>query len=127
MDVLAKRQHMNNDSNNRTDRPWGSFFVLEDLDTCKVKRLVVKPGNRLSYQSHKHRAEHWVVVRGTAKVTLDDVTTAYGYGEHIFVKQGAKHRIACDGPEPVEIIEVQVGDSFAEEDIVRYSDDYNRA
>ncbi len=112
---------------NRTDRPWGSFFVLDDSAHTKVKRLLVNPGHRLSYQSHKFRAEHWVVVRGVAKITLDDVTREYKYGEYVYVKQGSKHRIACDGPEPVEIIEVQVGESFAEEDIVRYSDDYNRA
>ncbi len=111
---------------NRTDRPWGSFFVLDDSANTKVKRLVVNPGHRLSYQSHKLRAEHWVVVRGVARVTLDDVTRDYGYGEYIFVKQGMKHRIACAGTDPVEIIEIQVGQSFSEDDIVRYSDDYNR-
>lgn len=112
---------------NRTDRPWGSFFILEDSDRAKVKRLLVNPGQRLSLQSHKHRDEHWVVIRGVAKVTLDDETHEFGYGTHIYVPRGTRHRIACDGPEPVEIIEVQCGDSFAEEDIVRYSDDYGRS
>lgn len=111
---------------NRTDRPWGSFFILEDSDRAKVKRLLVNPGQRLSLQSHKHRDEHWVVVRGVAKVTLDDETKEYSYGSHVYVPRGTRHRIACDGPEAVEIIEVQTGDSFAEEDIVRYSDDYGR-
>ncbi|HEY9868312.1 MAG TPA: phosphomannose isomerase type II C-terminal cupin domain [Candidatus Obscuribacterales bacterium] len=114
------------DSNNRTDRPWGSFFVLEDAPYTKVKKLLVNPGHRLSYQSHKHRDEHWVVVRGVARVTLDDVVTDYRYGDHIFVKRGTRHRIACEGAEPVEIIEVQVGDAFDEDDITRYSDDYDR-
>lgn len=111
---------------NRTDRPWGAFFVLEDGTGAKVKRLVVNPGQRLSLQSHKHRDEHWVVVRGIAKVTLDERTLEMSYGEHVFVPRGTRHRIACDGPESVEIIEVQIGDSFAEEDITRYSDDYGR-
>jgi len=111
----------------RCDRPWGSFFILEDNKHSKIKRLLVKPGHRLSYQSHVHRDEHWVIVAGTAKVTLNDETRDYGYGDHVFVPRGTKHRIACEGPEPVEIIEVQVGESFAEEDITRYSDDYNRA
>jgi mannose-6-phosphate isomerase-like protein (cupin superfamily) len=111
---------------NRTDRPWGSFFVLEDGVRTKVKRLLVNPGQRLSLQSHKHRDEHWVVVRGVATVTLDGDTRDMRYGDHVFVKRGTKHRIACTGSEPVEIIEVQTGDSFAEEDIVRYSDDYGR-
>jgi mannose-6-phosphate isomerase-like protein (cupin superfamily) len=110
----------------RCDRPWGSFFILEDNRHSKVKRLLVKPGHRLSYQSHEHRDEHWVVVAGVAKVTLNDQTSEYRYGQHVFVPRGTKHRIACDGPEAVEIIEVQVGESFAEEDITRYSDDYNR-
>lgn len=111
---------------NRTDRPWGAFFILEDGAGAKVKRLVVNPGQRLSLQSHKHRDEHWVVVRGVADVTLDERTLALKYGDHVFVKRGTRHRIACASEEPVEIIEVQVGDSFAEEDIVRYSDDYGR-
>jgi mannose-6-phosphate isomerase-like protein (cupin superfamily) len=111
---------------NRTDRPWGSFFILEDGSRAKVKRLLVNPGQRLSLQSHKSRDEHWVVIRGVAQVTLDDSNTEYGYGKHIYVPRGTKHRITNAGDEPVEIIEVQIGDSFAEEDIVRYSDDYGR-
>jgi mannose-6-phosphate isomerase len=112
---------------NRCDRPWGSFFVLADQKNTKVKRLVVNPGHRLSYQSHKLRDEHWVVVQGEATVTLDDVTKKYNYGEHLFIKRGTKHRLSCEGTEPVEIIEVQTGDDFPEEDIIRYSDDYQRA
>lgn len=111
---------------NREDRPWGSFFILEDSCAAKVKRLLVNPGQRLSLQSHKHRDEHWVIVRGVARVTLDDETKDLAYGEHVFVKRGTRHRIACAGDEPVEIIEVQTGESFAEEDIIRYSDDYGR-
>ena len=100
--------------------------MLEDAPYTKVKRLLVNPGQRLSYQSHQQRDEHWVVVRGVARVTLNGVVRDYQYGEHVFVGRGSKHRIACIGSEPVEIIEVQVGNSFAEEDIVRVSDDYNR-
>lgn len=114
-------------SENRCERPWGCFIVLEDLNHTKVKRLVVNPGHRLSLQSHTMRDEHWVVVNGVATVTLDDETKDYRYGEHIFVRRGVKHRIACEGTEPVEIIEVQTGEAFPEEDIVRYSDDYDRA
>ncbi len=114
------------EESNRTDRPWGSFFVLEDSTRAKVKRIVVNPGQRLSLQSHVHRDEHWVVVRGVARVTLDDDTGDFRYGDHIFVKRGTRHRIACQGDEPVEVIEVQIGDAFDEEDIVRYNDDYGR-
>lgn len=114
------------EQNNRTDRPWGAFFVLEDGADAKIKRLVVNPGQRLSLQSHKHRDEHWVVVSGVAEVTLDERVLRLAYGDHVFVKRGTRHRIACASEVPVEIIEVQVGESFAEEDIVRYSDDYGR-
>lgn len=114
------------ENNKRCDRPWGSFFILEDSERVKVKRLLVKPGQRLSLQSHKHRDEHWVVIRGVARVTLDETTTDFAYGQHIYVKRGTRHRISCPGSEEVEIIEVQTGDSFAEEDITRYSDDYGR-
>lgn len=114
------------DESNRTDRPWGAFFVLEDSARAKVKRLLVNPGQRLSLQSHLHRDEHWVVVSGVARITLDDDTADFAYGDHIFVKRGTRHRIACLGSEPVEVIEVQIGDAFDEEDIVRYSDDYGR-
>lgn len=110
-----------------TIRPWGSFTILEDLNYTKVKRLVVNPGQRLSLQSHKLRDEHWVIVRGVATVTLDDQTREAGYGEHVFVKRGVKHRIANTAAEPVELIEVQIGEAFPEEDIERFQDDYNRA
>jgi mannose-6-phosphate isomerase-like protein (cupin superfamily) len=72
------------------------------------------------------RDEHWVIVKGTAQITLDDETIEKTYGQHVFIKRGTKHRIACSGSEAVEIIEVQVGDGFPEEDIVRYADDYHR-
>jgi mannose-1-phosphate guanylyltransferase / mannose-6-phosphate isomerase len=113
-------------NNHRCDRPWGSFFILEDGERTKVKRLLVNPGQRLSLQSHRQRDEHWVVIRGTARITLDDLTADYTYGQHIYIARETRHRIACPGAEPVEIIEVQTGDSFAEDDITRYSDDYGR-
>lgn len=115
------------DDGRTTVRPWGKFIVLEDLSYTKVKRLVVNPGQRLSLQSHKLRDEHWVIVRGTARVSLDDETRDVGYGEHVYVKRGTKHRIANVADEPVELIEVQVGEAFPEEDIERFQDDYNRS
>lgn len=113
-------------NNYHEDRPWGSFDVLFDKPNTKVKSLIVKPGQRLSLQSHKLRDEHWVVVQGVARVTLDDTTKDFQYGEHVYVKRGVKHRIECASDEPVEVIEIQTGEAFPEEDIVRYSDDYNR-
>ena len=114
-------------SQSHEERPWGAFYVLIDQPNTKVKRLVVSPGQRLSLQSHTHRDEHWVVVAGAGEVTLDDETIAVGYGQHIYVGRGVKHRIACLGNTPLEFIEVQTGDAFPEEDIIRYEDDYNRA
>lgn len=107
-------------------RPWGKFEVFADEAHMKLKRLVVAPGKRLSYQSHKQRSEHWVVVKGTATVTIDDTTREYKYGDYIHVAQGAKHRLANLGSEMVEVIEVQIGTYFGEDDIVRYHDDHGR-
>lgn len=109
------------------ERPWGAFFVLADLPNTKVKIIRVKPGERLSYQSHEQRAEHWIVTSGVAEVTINGDTQKYTYGQHIFIPRGAKHRMACPaGDVPLEIVEIQVGDGFAESDIVRYEDDYKR-
>lgn len=108
------------------ERPWGAFYVLLDAENTKVKKLVVKPGQRLSLQSHKLRDEHWVIVAGKALVTLNDSEKECSYGQYVHVPRGTKHRVACLSQEPVEMIEVQVGDGFPEEDIVRYNDDYNR-
>lgn len=108
-------------------RPWGSFDSLESDDGFQVKRLVVNPGAILSLQAHERRAEHWIVVRGTARVTLNDDEFDLGVNEATFVPIGAKHRIANPGTEPVHIIEVQCGDYLGEDDIVRFADDYGRA
>jgi len=107
-------------------RPWGEFHILADMPYTKVKRLIVNPGHRISLQSHKMREEHWVVVRGVATVTIGEQVKELKYGQYIFVPRGAKHRITCAGNEPVEIIEVQTGEAFPEEDIVRFEDDYER-
>lgn len=109
------------------DRPWGSFQVLGDFKDCKIKRLDVLPRQRLSLQSHQHRSEYWVMVRGTARVTLDDQVLTLNPGESVHIPRLAKHRIENIGSGLVSLIEVQLGDSFAEDDIVRYADDYQRA
>jgi mannose-6-phosphate isomerase-like protein (cupin superfamily) len=107
-------------------RPWGSFQVLEDQDRYKVKRLTVDGGQRLSYQRHSHRAEHWVVVEGFALVTLDDVTHELSVGDSIDVPLGTAHRVENPGHADLVFIEVQTGDYFGEDDIVRLEDDYGR-
>ena len=95
MDLEGQSARFKVDNENRCDRPWGSFFVLQDLNHTKVKRLVVNPGHRLSLQSHTKRDEHWVVVKGVATVTLDEDVRDYRYGEHVYVKRGVKHLISC--------------------------------
>jgi len=108
-------------------RPWGDFEILRDTDRFKSKVIRVRPGQRLSYQSHRHRSEHWVIVAGHPEVTLDGEILRLSPGEHVFIPQGAKHRIANPGEETVEFVEVQLGDYFGEDDIERYEDDYERA
>lgn len=108
------------------ERPWGSYTVLADESDHKVKRLVVQPGQRLSYQKHAKRAEHWFVVRGSGHVTLDGDELPVGPGTAVDVPRGAAHRITNDGDEPLVFVEVQHGESFAEDDIVRLDDDYGR-
>jgi len=107
-------------------RPWGYFVVLADLPHCKVKRLVINPGHRLSLQLHHQREEHWTVVRGQPTVTVGDSTWQTETNEHILIPQETKHRIANEGPGEAEIIEVQMGQYFGEDDIVRFEDDYQR-
>ena len=108
------------------ERPWGSYTVLDEADTHKVKRMVVAPGKRISYQRHAHRAEHWFVVAGEGAVVLDGDERPVRSGHAIDVPLGAAHRIRNTGREPLVFIEVQHGDSFAEDDIERLDDDYGR-
>jgi mannose-6-phosphate isomerase len=108
------------------ERPWGSYTVLDDQDTYKVKSISVKPGQRLSYQKHAHRAEHWFVVAGTATVTLDGAILTVPRGQYIDIPCGSAHRMENQGPTDLVFIEVQQGDYFGEDDIVRLEDDYGR-
>jgi mannose-6-phosphate isomerase-like protein (cupin superfamily) len=111
-------------------RPWGSFEVLKDLPHCKAKHIRVLPGQRLSLQYHHRREEHWLVVAGSPEITVVDRTWQAHPGEYIHIPQGAQHRLANMAPSPAdqvaEIIEVQLGTYFGEDDIVRLQDDYQR-
>ena len=107
-------------------RPWGWFESLAMGDGFQVKRIVVKPGQALSLQSHHHRAEHWIVVAGTAKVTIDDEVRLVAANQSVYVPLGAVHRLENPGKIPVEMIEVQTGTYLGEDDIVRYEDRYAR-
>ena len=108
-------------------RPWGTFTVLDEGDGFKVKRIEVLPGKRLSYQKHARRAEHWVVVQGTARVTLDDCDIIVAAGQAIDIAIGATHRVENPGTETLVFIEVQRGGYLGEDDIVRLQDDFGRA
>jgi len=107
-------------------RPWGTYKVLNEADRYKIKKITIDPGKRLSLQYHHHRTEHWVVVKGTAKVSLDDKEIYVHEGESIFVPKNSTHRLENPGKIPLEIIEVQNGEYTGEDDIVRIEDDYRR-
>jgi len=108
-------------------RPWGKFESLVLDDRFQVKRITVSPGGKLSLQSHFHRAEHWIVVGGTARVTVDETVSMIGENQSIYVPLGAKHRLENSGKVPVTLIEVQTGSYLGEDDIVRYDDVYARS
>ena len=110
----------------RVFRPWGSHDSVHEGDGFKVKHITVRPGRRLSLQSHRRRAEHWVVVRGVARVTRDGETFLVRENESTFIPTGARHRLENPGETPLELVEVQTGDYLGEDDIVRLDDDYGR-
>ncbi len=107
-------------------RPWGFYEILEEGRFYKVKKITVLPGKKLSYQLHYHRSEHWVVVKGMAKVTIEGKERFIRSGESIFVRSGYKHRLENPGKIPLEVIEIQVGEYLEEDDIVRFEDEWGR-
>ena len=113
-------------SNYIEHRPWGSFEHLLDCEYCKVKRIIVKPRQRLSYQYHHKRTEHWVIVQGDALVTLDDKEYLFHEGDVVEIPVITKHRVENKSSKKLIFIEVQTGSYFGEDDIVRIEDDYNR-
>jgi mannose-6-phosphate isomerase len=108
-------------------RPWGSFTVLDEGEGFKVKRIEVLPGKRLSYQRHARRAEHWFVVAGEARVTLDGGEQVVRLGEAVDIPVGTAHRVENPGADLLVFIEVQRGDYLGEDDITRLEDDFGRA
>jgi mannose-1-phosphate guanylyltransferase / mannose-6-phosphate isomerase len=111
----------------KVHRPWGSYQAIDQGARFQVKRIVVKPGARLSLQMHHHRAEHWIVVRGTARVTIGEQTKVLHENESTYIPIGAKHRLENPGKIDLELIEVQTGSYLGEDDIVRFDDDYRRS
>jgi len=111
----------------RTQRPWGWFETVSEVPGNKIKRIGVLPGQQISLQKHRHRAEHWVVVQGCARVTLDDRVVDLTVGQHCDIALGQVHRISNRSADQlVEIVEVQFGDYLGEDDIIRLGDDYGR-
>jgi len=111
----------------RVYRPWGSYESLVTTDRFQVKRIIVNPGGTLSLQMHHHRAEHWIVVHGTAEVTCEDKVFMLGEDESTYIPLGHKHRLVNPGQTPLELIEVQSGDYLGEDDIIRFEDIYGRS
>ncbi len=111
----------------RTDRPWGWFDTVSEAPGHKVKRIVVHAGQQISLQKHQHRSEHWLVVRGSAHVTVGEREFELGVGQHTDIAVGQLHRLANRSAHPVEIVEVQLGERIEESDIVRLQDDYGRS
>jgi mannose-6-phosphate isomerase-like protein (cupin superfamily) len=111
----------------RTQRPWGWYETVSEAASHKIKRIGVLPGQRISLQKHSQRSEHWVVVQGTARITLGERSFDLGVGQHCDIALGQVHRLANLSSEPVEIVEVQFGAYLGEDDIVRLGDDYGRA
>ena len=107
-------------------RPWGWFESLALGERFQVKRIFVKPGAALSLQSHNHRSEHWIVVEGTARVTIDEDIKLVTEGQSVYVPLGAVHRMENPGKLPIVLIEVQIGSYLGEDDIIRFEDVYAR-
>jgi mannose-1-phosphate guanylyltransferase/mannose-6-phosphate isomerase len=122
-----KQQHSAEVQEHRkVQRPWGFYDSLDRGERFQVKRIVVKPGGRLSLQMHHHRAEHWVVVCGTARVTRGEETFLLSENQSTYIPLGVTHRLENPGKTPLEIIEVQSGGYLGEDDIVRFDDQYGR-
>ena len=121
-----KNNEGKNDSPVFDQRPWGSFTILDEDTDYKVKRIEVLPTKRLSYQKHAHRSEHWFVVRGTAKVTLNGKDILVKKGEDVDIPVGTAHRVENPAEELLVFIETQTGDYFGEDDIERLEDDFGR-
>lgn len=113
---------------NKFERPWGWYTIIHGTDTSgyKVKKIGVKPKSRLSLQSHDQRSEHWVIIKGRARVQIGGDFLELRENQHVYIPKKTLHRIENIGDEEVEFIETQIGEYLGEDDIIRYEDDYNR-
>ena len=126
VDALKAAQRHEPLVHKRVYRPWGYYEGIDAGEQFQAKRIVVAPGKKLSLQMHHHRAEHWVVVSGTANVTRGDETFMLSANESTYIPLGVRHRLENVGKTPLYLIEVQSGDYLGEDDIVRFEDDYKR-
>jgi mannose-1-phosphate guanylyltransferase/mannose-6-phosphate isomerase len=124
---LSSQKREEHQLHRKVHRPWGWYDSIDEADRFKVKRIMVKPGASLSLQKHHHRAEHWIVVQGTAEITCGDKVMVLSENESTYIPLGEIHRLANPGKIPLEIIEVQSGSYLGEDDIVRLQDNYQRA
>jgi mannose-1-phosphate guanylyltransferase / mannose-6-phosphate isomerase len=127
VESLRERAHPRADEPARVYRPWGTYQTMDRGDRFQTKRIIVKPGAKLSLQKHHHRSEHWIVVTGTAEVTVGDETRLLQENESTFIPAGTAHRLANPGKVPLHLIEVQCGPYLGEDDIVRLDDEYGRS
>ena len=123
---LKRKERDEAEIHRRVYRPWGSYETVDFSERFKVKRITVKPGAALSLQKHNHRAEHWVVVKGVAQVTLDDKVFTLYEDQSTYIPIGTLHRLENTGLTPLELIEVQSGSYLGEDDIIRVEDRYGR-
>jgi mannose-1-phosphate guanylyltransferase/mannose-6-phosphate isomerase len=124
--ALQQQKREEHNLHRKVHRPWGWYDSIDEGERFKVKRIQVKPKASLSLQKHYHRAEHWIVVQGTAEVTCEDRTFLLHENQSTYIPQGEVHRLSNPGTIPLEIIEVQSGGYLGEDDIVRYGDVYGR-
>ena len=126
VDLLKERKRKEVVEHTTTYRPWGSYTILEEGQRYKIKRIVVKPGQKLSHQLHYHRSEHWIIVKGTARVTIGEKASIIHENESTYVPKSTGHRLENPGKVPLEMIEVQNGEYVGEDDIIRFDDIYGR-
>jgi mannose-1-phosphate guanylyltransferase/mannose-6-phosphate isomerase len=126
VEILRRQGDKRAEIHRTAHRPWGSYTILEENQFYKIKRLTVKPKKRLSLQKHYHRSEHWVVVRGTARIVVDGEERILRNGESTYIPAGTIHRLENPGLIPLEVIEVQIGEYLDEDDIERFDDDFGR-
>ncbi len=127
VELLSKQKREEHQLHRKVHRPWGWYDSIDEAERFKVKRIMVKPGASLSLQKHHHRAEHWIVVQGTAEITCGDKVMVLSENESTYIPLGEIHRLTNPGKIPLEIIEVQSGSYLGEDDIVRLEDNYQRA